>query len=91
MPCPAIGTFAIRIAQHARTGVTPFHMLYGYNPILPFEYADKLKHGILSGNDADCESDIDTGSEVSADTDPDPVTTRINEMEVNCKKDFYKS
>ena len=83
--------FAIRTAQHASTGITPSHMLYGYNPILPFQYADKMKHGILSGDDADCESDVDIHSEVSGDTSGDPVTTRIKEMERNCKTIFAKA
>ena len=56
-------------------------MMYGYDPILPFQYADKMKHVILSGDDADCESDVDICSEVSGDTSGDPVTTRINGME----------
>ena len=83
--------FAIRTAQHASSGVTPFCMLYGYDPILPFQYADKMKHGILSGDDADCESDVDIHSEVSGDTSGDPVTTRIKEMEKNHKTIFAKA
>ena len=55
-------------------------MLYGYDPILPFQYADKLKHGILSGDDADCECDVDMSSEVSGLNSGDLVTSRIKEM-----------
>lgn len=42
--CPALPSvlFAIRTSQHASTGFTPFCMLYNYDPILPFEYADKF-------------------------------------------------
>ena len=91
--CPALPLvlFTIRTAQHASTNVTPFCMLYGYNPILPFEYADKLKHGIFSDDEAGYESDVDIGSELSGDTACDPVTTRINEMEINHKMIFAKA
>ena len=66
-------------------------MLYGYNPILPFQYADKMKHGILSGDDADCESDVDMSSEVSGLNSGDLVTTRIKEMEKIHKNIFAKA
>ena len=57
--CPALPSvlFAIRTVQHSSTGFTPYWMLYNYNPILPFQYADKYHHGLLSKNKADCESD----------------------------------
>ena len=34
--------FACRIATHSSTGVSPYHMVYNKDPILPFEYKDKL-------------------------------------------------
>ena len=91
--CPSLLSvlFAIRTAQHASTNLTPFHVLCGYNPILPFEYANKLKHGIFSDYEAGYKSDVDIGSELSGDTACDPVTTRINKMEINRKMIFAKA
>ena len=83
--------FAIRTAQHASTGFTPFCMLYNYDPILPFEYTDKLKNGILSDGDANCESDGDNGLDVSGGTISDPVLSKIKEMENNHKTIFTKA
>ena len=34
--------FACHIATHSSTGVSPYWMVYNKNPILPFEYKDKL-------------------------------------------------
>ena len=34
--------FACCIATHSSTGVSPYHMVYNKDPILPFEYKDKL-------------------------------------------------
>ena len=34
--------FACHIATHSSTGVSPYHMVYNKDPILPFEYKDKL-------------------------------------------------
>ena len=82
----------IRTTQHASTRVTPFRMMYGYDPILPFQYADKMKHVILSGDDAACESDVDICLEVSGDTSRDPVTTRINgNGKKTCKTIYAKA
>ena len=90
--CPALPLvlFTIRAAQHASTGFTSFHMLYNYDPILPFEYADKLKHGIFSDGDADCESDVDNALDASDGTGSDPVLSKINEMEINDKQIIKK-
>ena len=89
-PALPLVLFAIRTAQHASTGFTSFCMLYNYNPILPFEYADKVKHGILSDGDADCECDGDNGLDVSCGTISDPVLSRIEEMENNHKHGYSK-
>ena len=34
--------FTCCIATHSSTGVSPYHMVYNKDPILPFEYKDKL-------------------------------------------------
>ena len=91
--CPALPLvlFAIKTAQHTSTGFTTFCMLYNYDPILAFEYANKLKHGILSDGDADCEYDGDNGLDVSHGTVSDPVLSKIEKMENNHKQIFKKA
>ena len=34
--------FTCCIATHSSTGVSPYHMVFNKDPILPFEYKDKL-------------------------------------------------
>ena len=50
--------FTVRTVQHSGTGFSPFCLLYNYDPILPFEYAEKSRNGILSDvdSDDDCQS-----------------------------------
>ena len=59
-------------------------------PILPFEYADKYKHGIISNDDADCKSDGDLDY-VNGTTRSDPLLTKIQNMEDQCKEIFDKA
>ena len=82
--------FAIRTSQHASTGFTPFCMLYNYDPVLPFEYADKLKHSITSDDDPDCKSNSDLDC-VSGTTKSDPLLTKIQNIEDQCKEIFDKA
>ena len=34
--------FSIRISRHASTGISPYRMLYNKDPVLPFQYKDRL-------------------------------------------------
>ena len=36
--------FACHVATHCSTGVSPYRMVYNKDPILPFEYKDKLNY-----------------------------------------------
>ena len=45
--------FVIRTSKHSSTGFTPFRMLHNFDPIIAFEYADKLENGVLSDEEAD--------------------------------------
>ena len=51
--CPMLPSvlFALRTSVHSSTGFTPFCLLYNFDPVLPFEYDDKLKNGMLSDDD----------------------------------------
>ena len=75
--------FALRTAQHSSTGFSPFHMLYNYDPILPFEYADKLANGVLSDVDSDCSDDesVSHDCECSGTTESDPLLSKIQYLE----------
>ena len=59
-----------------------FRMLYNYDPILPFEYVDKLEQGLLSDEEVDYQGDLesDAGSEVSG-TTTDPIMSKIEHLE----------
>ena len=86
--CPALPLvlFAIRTAQHSSTGFSPFSMSYNYDPILPFQYADKHHQGLLSDIKADCESDGNDEVCHSLGTDhlnslSDPLISEIQNLE----------
>ena len=70
--------FAIRTSKHSSTGFTPFRMLYNFDPILLFEYADKVENGVLSDEEADYQGDMESnaGSDFSGMT-TDPVFSKI--------------
>ena len=89
--CPALPLvlYAIITSQHASTGFTPFCMLYNYDPILPFEYADELEHGILSDGKSD--GDLGFDGEVSGTTRSDLLLTKIQNMEDQWKNIFNKA
>ena len=47
--------FACRIATHCSTGVSPYRMMYNKDPILPFEYKDKLNYHPETCLNEECE------------------------------------
>ena len=53
--CPMLPSvlFALQTSVHSSTGFTPFCMLYNFDPVLPFEYADKLNNGLVSDDEFD--------------------------------------
>ena len=82
--CPMlpIVLFALRTSVHSSTGFTPFHLLYNFDPVLPFEYVDKLKNGMLSDDDSKSECDDKSDHcEPSGTTDCDPILSKIQYME----------
>ena len=92
--CPMLPSvlFALRTSVHSSTGFTPFHLLYNFDPVLPFEYDDKLKNGML--NDDDSESECDDKSdhcETSGTTNCDPILSKIQYMEDQHKDIFDKA
>ena len=67
-------------------------MLYNFDPILPFEYVDKLENRVLSDEEADYQGDIesDAGSNFSGMT-TDPVFSKIEKLENQHKEIFNKA
>ena len=90
--CPMLPSllFALRTAQHSSTGFSPFCLLYNYNPILPFEYDDKLRNGILSDVNSDSGDDdsVSPDCEGSGTTESDPLLSKIQYLEDQCKGDI---
>ena len=90
--------FALQTSVHNSTGFTPFHMLYNFDPVLPFEYADKLKNGLVSDDD-EFESDDKTTAECECTgttqfdptTQSDPLLSKIQFMEDQHKGIFDKA
>ena len=52
--------FAIRTSKHCSTGFTPFRILYNFDPILQFEYGDKVENSVLSDEEADYQGDMES-------------------------------
>ena len=79
--------FAIQTSVHSSTRFTPFHMLYNFDHVLPFEYADKLNNGLVSDDD-EFEYDDKTTAECehSGTTQCDPLLSKIQFMEDQCTK-----
>ena len=82
--------FALRTVQHSSTGFSPFHLLCNYDPILHFEYADKLRNGILSDVDSDDDS-VSPDGEGSGTTEFDPLLSKIQYLEDQRKGTFDKA
>ena len=93
--CPMLPSvlFALRTVQHSSTGFSPFCLLYNYDPILPFEYADKSRNGILSDVDSDSGGDdsVSPDCEGSGTTESDPLLSKIQYLEDQHKGIFDKA
>ena len=66
-------------------------MLYNYDPILPFEYADKIRYSFVSDDEAEYQGDMESDglSEVSGTTDP--LVSKIQILEHQHKHFFDKA
>ena len=84
--------FAIRTSKHCSTGFTPFRILYNFDPILQFEYGDKVENSVLSDEEADYQGDMESnaGSNFPG-TTTDPVFSKIEKLENQCKEIFNKA
>lgn len=75
--------FSIRISRHASTGISPYRMLYNKDPILPFQYKDRLEES-EDADPRDCLNIIDGDNNVS-------VKEMVDELELNKKELFNKA
>ena len=67
-------------------------MLYNFDPVLPFEYADKLNNGLVSDDDEFEYDDKTTAEcECSGTTQCDPLLSKIQFMEDQHKGIFDKA
>ena len=93
--CPMLPSvlFALQTLVHSSTGFTPFCMLYNFDPVLQFEYADKLHNGLISDDDDEVECDDQTSAdcECSGTTQSDPLLSKIQFMEDQRKGIFDKA
>ena len=69
--------FSIRCQTHSSTGFSPFRMLYNKDPILPFQYADRLENTVEQ-NENTC-------------PETDPVTEMISKLEAQRSVVFEKA
>ena len=65
-------------------------MLYNFDPVLPFEYADKLNNGLVSDDELD-DDKTTAECECSGTTQCDPLLSKIQFMEDQCKGIFDKA
>lgn len=73
--------FALRTSQHSSTGFTPFCMLYNYDPMLLFEYADKFNNGIISDDNLDCDGKASMNSDCECSATTDLLLSKIQYLE----------
>ena len=90
--CPMLPTvlFALRTSVHSSTGFTPFLMLYNFDPVLQFEYADKLNNGLLSDDESEHDDKSDHCEHFGT-TDSNPLLSKIQYMEDQHKDIFDKA
>ena len=82
--------FGLWTSVHSSTGFTPFHMLYNFDPVLPFEYADKLNNGLVSDDEFD-DDKTTVECECSGTTQCNPLLSKIQFMEDQRKGIFDKA
>ena len=66
--------FVLRVSRHSLTGLSPYRVLYQRDPILPFQYMDRVNNGGLD-NVNDCLNIPNNG-----DSD-DPVCDLVDKLE----------
>ena len=75
--------FSIRISRHASTGISPFRMLYNKDPVLPFQYKDRLEQS-PDAEPRDCLHLPDKGIN-------DPIMEMVDMLEGNRNEIFEKA
>ena len=87
--CPMLASvlFAVQTSVHSSTGFIPFHMLYNFDPVLPFEYADKLNNGLVSDDD-EYDDKTTAECECSGTTQYDTLLSKVQFVEDQCKGIF---
>ena len=76
--------YALRISKHSSTGLSPYRVLYQRDPILPFQYMDRVNSGWLDSAN-DCLNLLQ-----NSDSD-DPVCDLVDKLEQIHKNSFIQA
>ena len=81
--------FAIRVTKHASTGVSPFHMLYNKDLILPFEYADRCDNLVTEHDEYGL--NMSNGCRSSTADPVNTITSLLSQLEGQQQKLLFKA
>ena len=76
--------FALRVSRHSLTGLFPYRVLYQRDPILPFQYIDRVNNGDLDSAN-DCLNIPNNGD------NDDPLCDLVDKLEKIQKNTFVQA
>ena len=71
--------FALRVSKHCLTGLSPYRILYQQNPMLAFQFMDRMSHGGLNSA-TEC-FNISSSNDSDDSGDNDPICDIVDQLE----------